>query len=363
MDAMVWIAAGIFAATIVVFIANLIGSAVAALLGVAVMIWVGVLTETEAFALVAWNVMAILVGISIIAAYFAKTGIPDWLAIQALRFSRGHAGMMVMLLSALAGMISLFVDNVVFILMMAPVALPLARALKLPLTLLILMIGFSSNFMGTTMLLGDLPPQMLDSVAGEEVVDFFMQFGRLSSSLILIISFAITLLSIYFYGFRSHGRQVIDAKIHGINSNIPSLLFASIVVIVFLLTVLGMSFRQALGVQLGFIAMTGAVVLVLVLELLRKRFKAPTFKETLSERDWRPVFEENYTLGASFLYWMTVPIVGVVEHDAYLLAFLKTIKGFEETLVPRCPLWWMLLWSGTLGSNLSVAGATALLLP
>jgi Na+/H+ antiporter NhaD/arsenite permease-like protein len=28
--------------------------------------------------------------------------------------------------------------------------------------------------------------------------------------------------------------------------------------------------------------------------------------------------------------------------------------------VPAWPLWWMLLWSGTLGSNLTVAGAPAL---
>ncbi len=28
--------------------------------------------------------------------------------------------------------------------------------------------------------------------------------------------------------------------------------------------------------------------------------------------------------------------------------------------MPPWPLWWMLLWSGTLGSNLTVAGAPAL---
>jgi len=67
---------------------------------------------------------------------------------------------------------------VVVILMMAPVALPLARALKLPVTPLVLMIGFAANFMGSAMLLGDLPPQMLHSVAGAEFIDFFRQHGR-----------------------------------------------------------------------------------------------------------------------------------------------------------------------------------------
>jgi Na+/H+ antiporter NhaD/arsenite permease-like protein len=74
----------------------------------------------------------------------------------------------------------------------------------------------------------------------------------------------------------------------------------------------------------------------------------------------RPVFAENFALGATLMYWITVPIVGLVEHDAYILTFLYTIADLEKSGVPPWPLWWMLLWSGTLGSNLTVAGAPAL---
>jgi Na+/H+ antiporter NhaD/arsenite permease-like protein len=143
------------------------------------------------------------------------------------------------------------------------------------------------------------------------------------------------------------------------------------------------------GVKLGFIAMTGAITLVLLLELLGKRVNAPSFEEVLTELDWRaiffyvalfalvgglerthvldalaqalkPVFTESYALGATLLYWVTVPIVGIVEHDAYILTFLHTIKDLQADGVAPWPLWWMLLWSGTLGSNLTVAGAPAL---
>lgn len=389
MGVLAWVAAAIFVATIVLVITNVIDSTVAALIGVVAMVWVGVLTETEAFALVDWNVMAILVSVWIIAAYFGKTGIPSWLAVQSLRLSGGRAGLLVMILSILSGVISMFVDNVVVILMMAPVALPLARALKLPPTPLILMIAFSANFMGSAMLLGDLPPQMLHSVAGAEFIDFFWHLGRPSSFPILCTTFAITLAAMYAYGFRAHGRQAAGIDKLDIKASIPNPLFATVVVVWFLLTVLGMAFRQALGVQLGFIAMTGAITLVLLLELLGDRARAPAFEEILTELDWRavffyialfalvgslekvklldalahqlrPIFVENYALGATLLYWITVPIVGIVEHDAYILTFLHTIKDIDENLVPHWPLWWMLLWSGTLGSNLTVAGAPAL---
>jgi Na+/H+ antiporter NhaD/arsenite permease-like protein len=309
--------------------------------------------------------------------------------VQALCLSGGRPGLLVMILAALAGVISMFVDNVVVILMMAPVALPLARALKLPVTPLVLMIGFAANFMGSAMLLGDLPPQMLHSVSGAEFGDFFWQLGRPSSFPILMVTFVVTLVAMYLYGFRQHRRQVVDIEALGIETHIPNRLFATVVVVAFLATVLAMAFRQAIGFKLGFIAMTGAVSLVLVLELLGDRVKAPDFEEILSGLDWRaiffyialfalvgglekvhlldalaqqlrPVFVENYALGATLMYWATVPIVGIVEHDAYILTFLYTIRDLQADGVAPWPLWWMILWSGTLGSNLTVAGAPAL---
>jgi Na+/H+ antiporter NhaD/arsenite permease-like protein len=389
MTALAWFALVVFAIAIVAVVSNVVDGTVAALLGVIVMVWFGVMTETDAFQLVDWNVMAILISIWIIAGYFGKTGVPSWLSVQALRLSGGRPGLLVMILSVLSGVISMFVDNVVVILMMAPVALPLARALKLPITPVVLMIGFSANFMGTALLLGDLPPQMMHSVSGAEFTDFLWQQGRPSSFPILMVTFAITLAAMYAYGFRSRGRQTVDVERLGIETHIPNPLFATIVVAWFLLTVVGMAFRQALDVKLGFIAMTGAVTLVLVLELLGDRVNAPDFEELLGELDWRaiffyvglfalvgalekmhildqlavalkPMFLENLALGATLLYWVTVPIVGIVEHDAYILTFLYTIKELQADGVAAWPLWWMLLWSGTLGSNLTVAGAPAL---
>jgi len=389
MAAMSWQAVAIFGAAIALIITNVVDSTVVALLGAAAMVWVGIMTDVDAFGLVDWNVMAILVSVWVIAGYFGRTGIPSWLSVQALRLSGGRPGLLVMILSALAGIISMFVDNVVVILMMAPVALPLARALKLPITPLVLMIGFAANFMGSAMLLGDLPPQMLHSVSGAEFGDFFWQNGRPSSFPILVVTFVITLAAMYAYGFRHHRRQAVDIEKLGIETHIPNRLFATVVVVWFLGTVLAMAFRQLIGLKLGFIAMTGAVSLVLVLELLGDRVKAPDFEEILRELDWRaiffyialfalvgglekvhlldalahhlkPLFAENYALGATVMYWATVPIVGIVEHDAYILTFLYTIRDLQAEGVPPWPLWWMMLWSGTLGSNLTVAGAPAL---
>ena len=382
------LALAIFGLAILAVVTNVIDSTLAGMLGVVAMIWFGVMSEEDAFLYVDWNVMAILVSIWVIAGYFGKSGVPSWLSVQALKLSGGRPGLLVMILALLAGIISMFVDNVVTILMMAPVALPLARAMKLPATPVILMIGFAANFMGTALLIGDLPPQMLHSVAGAEFFDFIWQFGRPSSFPILMLTFAITLGAMYLYGFRGRERVILTGDL-GVDARIPDPLFATLVVLWFLGTVIAMSLRQYIGVKLGFIAMTGAASLVLVVELLGNRVKAPSVEEMVQELDWRaiffyialfalvggleksdvldqlaaaiePVFKENLALGATILYWITVPIVGLVEHDAYILTFLYTIRDIGQDGVATWPLYWMLLWSGTLGSNLTVAGAPAL---
>ena len=394
MDLMTWLAIGIFVVTIVVVITGWIDSTAAALLGVAVMVWLGVMSEDDAFKIVDWNVMAILVSIWTIAGYFGKSGIPEWLSVKALQLSRGHPGMLVVLLSALAGFVSMVVDNVVVILMFAPVALPIARHLGLPITPLILMIGFSANFMGSAMLLGDLPPQMMHSVSGAEFFDFIWHQGRPSSFPILTVTFALTLGIMYWMTFRKF-RGVAPTGAGGATAShmpdakIPDPLFAGIVLGMFALTIVAMAFREVLNVKLGFIAMTGALLLVLILELLGDRLKKPSFEDIVQGLDWRavffyialfalvgglektgileklahslqPIFKDSPALGATLLYWVTIPIVGIVEHDAYILTFLYTIRDMGQAGVNPWPLWWMLLWSGTLGSNLTIAGAPAL---
>jgi Na+/H+ antiporter NhaD/arsenite permease-like protein len=229
---------------------------------------------------------------------------------------------------------------------------------------------------------------MLHSVAGAEFFDFIWQHGRPSSFPILMVTFVVTLAAMFAYGFRGRAR-VSNIEALGIDARVPNRLFAGVVVGWFLGTVIAMSMRELLGVKLGFIAMTGALSLVLVLAFLGERVKAPSFEEMIQELDWRaiffyialfalvgglekthildklaeamkPLFAQSYALGATVLYWVTIPIVGLVEHDAYILTFLYAIRDLGEAGIEPWPLYWMLLWSGTLGSNLTVAGAPAL---
>jgi Na+/H+ antiporter NhaD/arsenite permease-like protein len=67
-------------------------------------------------------------------------------------------------------------------------------------------------------------------------------------------------------------------------------------------------------------------------------------------------------MGATILYWVSAAICGIVEHDAYILTLLYVVRDLaaEEASINPWPLYWVLLWAGTLGSNLTIAGAPAL---
>ena len=397
METMQIIALAIFLVAIGLIIWGKLDRAVTGIIGVALMVWLGVMTAREAFMFVDWNVIAILFGIWIIAIYFGKSGVPQYLAINMLRISRNNIALFIILLGMTSAFISMFVDNVVVILMMAPVVLHFTKEMKLSSFPFLIFVGLSANFMGTALLLGDLPPQMLHSVSGIEFPEFIWQMGRPSSFIILGVTFMLTTFLFYQFKFRKmyagitiDNTAIKEMALTNPTEHIKNKKFALLVIGIFLATILAMAFRQVIGVPLGFIAVTGMIILVLITEIFRKRLGSPSFEEVIDALDMRtlffyitlfilvgginhvgiikmiadaiaPLVQSNLVIGTTVVYWVTAPIVGIVEHDAYILAFLYLIRDLAASInINPWPLWWAVLWAGTLGSNLTIAGAPAL---
>jgi len=390
------VASIIFLGSIVLVITGWIDSVIAAILWIIIMIFFGVMTEVQAFQFVDWNVILILFSIWIISGYFGKSGVPDFLAAVALKMSKGNVAIFVTSVGILAGFVSMLIDNVVVVLMFAPVVFHACRRFNFPAFGPVLFVGLCANFMGTAMLLGDLPPQMLHSVSGIEFGGFLWFSGRPSSFFILLISYIITSGFFYWKFSKMYQGKVMDLSTMGTEANylehIKDKRFAILVCGVFFLTIIAMANRPVFGCCLGFIALCGAVTLILVFEVFKTAFhiEIPSLENVLSELDWRAIFfyvslfslvgglehagvikliangitpfiKSSLLTGSTLLYWVTAPIVGIVEHDAYILTMLYVIRdiGKEHGMNPW-PLYWCLLWAGTLGSNLTIAGAPAL---
>ncbi len=384
----------IFLVSIILVITGWIDSVIAALLGILFMVFFGIYSDVDAFKIVDWNVIFILLSIWIISGYFGRSGVPDFLSALMLKLSKGNVAFFVTAIGMIAGLVSMLIDNVVVVIMFAPVIFHACRKFGFPAFAPVLFVGLCSNFMGTAMLLGDLPPQMLHSVSGIEFWGFIWHSGRPSSLFVLFISYVFT--CAYFYWYFSRKYKGLRMDVASITEkpldHIKDKPFAIVSCGVFILTILAMAFRPIFGYHLGFIAMWGAIALILFFEMFGKHFtvETPDVEHILSELDWRaigfyvalfalvgglehsgvikmisnamtPIIKESLVVGSTLLYWVTAPIVGIVEHDAYILTMLYVIRDLaKETGLNPWPLYWMLLWAGTLGSNLTIAGAPAL---
>jgi len=384
----------IFLASIILVITGWIDSVIAALLGILFMIFIGIMSDIEAFKIVDWNVIFILLSIWIISGYFGKSGVPDFLSALMLKLSKGNVAFFVTSIGLLAGFVSMLIDNVVVVIMFAPIIFHACRRFKFPAFAPVMFVGLCANFMGTAMLLGDLPPQMLHSVAGIEFWGFIWHSGRPSSFFVLLISYFFT--CAFFYLIFSRQYKNIRMDVASIEEkpldHIKDKPFAIVSCGVFLLTIIAMALRPVFGYHLGFIALCGAITLILIFELFGRYFtiEIPNVEQVLSELDWRaigfyvslfalvgglehagviktianimtPTIEKSLIVGSTLLFWITAPIVGIVEHDAYILTMLYVIRDLgKQTGMNPWPLYWMLLWAGTLGSNLTIAGAPAL---
>jgi Na+/H+ antiporter NhaD/arsenite permease-like protein len=210
---------------------------------------------------------------------------------------------------------------------------------------------------------------------------------------VLTATYAVVVSVFYLIFTKKFRGQKMDFNPRDLNpeQHIRNKLFAWLVCLVFVGTVVAMAIRPVFGVHLGWITLSGAAILVLLLEVFKKKLDVPSFEEILAELDWRavmfyvclfalvgglekggaievvahwlvPYIQSSLAMGVTALYWVSAAICGIVEHDAYILTLLYVIRDLaaESTKIEPWPLYWSLLWAGTLGSNLTIAGAPAL---
>ena len=131
------------------------------------------------FELINWNILMIYVGSMIIAALFIYSKVPAIIADRIVSHSP-NTGIAVVLILAMTGIISIFVENVATVLVMAPIAMALSKKLKLNPIPFMIGLAVMSNLEGTATLVGDPPSMIFASYSGYNFNDFFVHQGKLS---------------------------------------------------------------------------------------------------------------------------------------------------------------------------------------
>jgi Na+/H+ antiporter NhaD/arsenite permease-like protein len=126
-----------------------------------------------------YNVVMMLVGIMITVGLFSESGMPNKLS-QKIISKVPNAMWIFVLLAALSGIISAFVDNVATVLMLAPIGFAIAKKVGVSPIPVLISIAVSSNLQGAATLVGDTTSVMLGGAANMSFMDFFFLNGKLS---------------------------------------------------------------------------------------------------------------------------------------------------------------------------------------
>jgi Na+/H+ antiporter NhaD/arsenite permease-like protein len=387
----------VFVFTILLVIVAPYERALIALFGVIVMVLVSAsYTFGDAFKSVDWNVIMILFGMWMLSGYLSKSGLPQYV-VFILSTRVGSYSALLLSIILVAGFITLFVDNVLVILLLGGLAVRVALRAGMDPLVAAMTVGLAANYMGTALLLGDLPPQMLHGVAGAEFLDFIWFRGAPSSLPLLSLSFILTLLTLYPLWFKATRTRMGGDASSTIELEAPKLdkITAFVATFGFIAFIVLASIRPMLGVELGALAVSVATATSVLLELLRYSFKGnsiPAFEDVLRDMEWRVIIfyislfmlvgglkaggvidevsrivasyiERDILLSYTLVYWATALLSTVVEHDAVILFLLKSLKETGGILgLDPWPHYWAVAWAGTLGSNATIAGAPALYL-
>jgi Na+/H+ antiporter NhaD/arsenite permease-like protein len=223
------IAAIIFVTAYVLFVFLPHKRSCIALLAALVLLVLRVMSPREAFGAINWNVMGIFVGTLVVADIFMESRVPAYLAEIIVNRAKNTAWS-ILLICAMTGFISAFVENVATVLIVAPIAFALSKKLNINPMKILIAVAVSSNLQGAATLIGDPPSMLLGGFAKMNFGDFFFYQGRPS------IFFAVELGAIFssvvlYLVFREHKQKVEVVPVEKVKSWVPSILLVSLIVL------------------------------------------------------------------------------------------------------------------------------------
>lgn len=332
-------------------------------------------------ALINWNVLMIYVGSMIIAALFIYSKVPSRIADVIVEKSP-KTGIAIILILAMTGIISMFVENVATVLVMAPIALALSKKLKLNPTYFIAGLAVMSNLEGTATLVGDPPSMIFASFANYTFNDFFFHTGKISIFFFIQAGLIVGCLFFYLYFMNANEKAFVERT--KIVSFIPLILLVSMI--------FGLAMISFLDIKMKFIS--GSFVMVLgILGIIWYRINQKKTKEEtwtlVKDLDWETIlflcgifvvvgaisetgllkefadFLAVLTGGNKFIGFILILIVsifisGFVDNVPYIIVMLPVAAELALNLGINKELYMFALLIGScLGGNLTPFGASA----
>ena len=377
----------LFASTYVLLLSFPKVRAYIALSSAAIFVILGILPISKVIATVDWNVIFMIAGTMGIVGFFIESKMPSLLADQIINLVP-NVKWAIIALALFAGIISAFIDNVATVLMIAPVAVTIAKKLKISPVNSVIAIAVSSNLQGAATLVGDTVSILLGGHAGLSFNDFFflegkpglfwiVEAGALVATLVLVIV------------FRKEKDPIDKQELTKVEDYFPTVLLVGVVLLLIINSFIPGKYKPDAieGLINGIICMT-----LFLIGLIRKFIKTKdteTFIEALKSIDYDTILllaglfiviggiteaglvkeiskifvkvsGDNVFLIYSLVVWASVLFSAFIDNIPYVATMLPVVGEISSIIgVEANLLYFGLLIGATLGGNITPIGASA----
>ncbi|MDD2921057.1 MAG: ArsB/NhaD family transporter [Anaerolineales bacterium] len=372
----------IFAGCLALIFSEKVNRSIVAIAGSVLMIGAGKIfgfySEEAAVSAIDFNTLGLLMGMMILVAMLEPTGFFEYLAVLAARASKGKPIRLFILLGVITTVLSMFLDNVTTVVLIAPVTILISEILGVSALPYLVAEALLSNTGGVATLVGDPPNVLIGSAAGLSFNDFLVY-----SLPIVLVSWAGALLLLQYLFKKELSKRPRRSK--AVMKLNPAETFnqpetARKVLIVLGGAVLFFFVHHLLHIQPSFVALSAAAVALIWVQ--------PDIHEVLKKVEWSVllffgalfimvgglehsgalemvvgVFESMSAippvLFGVIIIWVVAILSAIVDNVPITIALIPVIKGLGEAGMDVTPLWWALAFGAGFGGNGTIIGSTA----
>ncbi|MEX1247741.1 MAG: ArsB/NhaD family transporter [Anaerolineales bacterium] len=376
------VSGAIFLITFIAILSERVNRTILAMAGAGAMLISGMLlgyyAEEAALDAVDFATLGLLLGMMVLVGLLSRTGFFQFLAIFTAKLSHGNPWRLLLILGAITTVLSMFLDNVTTIVLIAPVSILIAEILGISPQPLLISEALLSNTGGVATLVGDPPNILIGSAANFSFNDFLVRLAP-----IVAVSWVAAVLLLRFL-FRNDlpkksknagALASLDEKgaIHD-SKNLGKIL-----------TVLGAVFalfflHTQLQLSPAVIALLGAAAALLWVQ--------PDVDLLLKDVEWGTLLffaalfvlvggvdasgllnqlagavtglaQTDLLLSGVGLIWGAAMLSAVVDNIPFTIVMIPVIQTLGAQGVDIAPLWWALALGAGFGGNGTPIGSTA----
>lgn len=378
----------VFLAVYAVITFELVNKAVAALLGVMVLLILHVVDEHQAVAMIDFETIMLLLGMMSIVAILRRSGVFSMLSVKIASLTGGDPLKILVLFSIVTAILSAFLDNVTTVLIIIPIIIELAKGMGLDPKIYIISQAMISNIGGTATLIGD-PPNI---IIGSKVGLTFNQF-MIYLTVPVIITLAVALFYLWYTNrdkfkpidislVKLFNTQLLleKIKIEFVNTKIDKKMMIkglACLGIAILLFVTQTITKVSPGVVAVFMAMILFVISGVEVEHMLEEVEWSTLLffagffilvgvlehkgviEWVAHKVFLRIGDNPYVMVLTVL-WVSGIVSGFLDNIPFTITMIPIVHLLlENTPIPHNILWWALSLGACFGGNLTMIGASA----